>query len=86
MTMLKVNLFASLREVLGTGGLELELPEHVVTVEQLAAYLVQQQGADWAILQDATRVLVAVDHSVATKASSIAQAQEVAFFPPMTGG
>lgn len=84
--MLKVNLFASLRETLGTGGLELELPENVLTVQQLAAYLVEHQGADWAILQDATRVLVAVDQSVATPLSSIEQAQEVAFFPPMTGG
>jgi len=84
--MLRVNLFASLREALGTGGLELELPENVLTVQQLAAYLVEHQGADWAILQDTTRVLVAVDQSVATPLSSIAQAQEVAFFPPMTGG
>lgn len=84
--MLRVNLFASLREALGTGGLELELPENVLTVEQLAAYLVKRQGADWAILQDTTRVLVAVDQSVATPSSSIAHAQEVAFFPPMTGG
>ena len=84
--MLQINLFASLREDLGTRSIKLAVPEAVETVDQLVLHLIAEYGSSWRILQDETRVLVALDQSVVNRSSSIRSASEVAFFPPMTGG
>lgn len=84
--MLKVNLFASLREELGVGEVDITLPDGIASVSELISHLIAEKGQAWSILQDESRVLVAIDQSVADRSSSILNAQEVAFFPPMTGG
>lgn len=84
--MLQINLFASLREELGERTLKLTPPESVSTVNQLIEHLIELHGESWRLLQDETRVLVAVNQSVVGRTSSIVDAEEVAFFPPMTGG
>ena len=84
--MLTINFFASLREQLGTNTLELELPGNVSTVAQLSEYLVSVKGDSWQVLGDSSQVLVAVDQDIAKADTSISNAREVAYFPPMTGG
>ncbi|MDX1489953.1 MAG: molybdopterin converting factor subunit 1 [Pseudohongiellaceae bacterium] len=84
--MLKINLFASLREQLGVASLDLELPEGVGTVGELSDYLAHTKGDDWRVLSDSTQVLIAVNQEVAKPETAISANSEVAFFPPMTGG
>lgn len=84
--MLKIQYFASLRETLGTQGEELALPAQVVNVGQLATYLSQGRAAQWAALEDPSRVLIAVDQTIVERSFPLQGAEEVAFFPPMTGG
>jgi molybdopterin synthase sulfur carrier subunit len=86
MVTLTINLFASLREELGASGETLPLPEQVTNVAQLVDYLVGLRGERWAVLQDNTRVLVAVDHTIVQRSHALRGGEEVAFFPPMTGG
>jgi molybdopterin synthase sulfur carrier subunit len=84
--MLNIQYFASLRETLGRSSEALALPADVSTVATLAAYLANSRGGQWEILLDATQVLVAVNQTIVDRSHPLTGAEEVAFFPPMTGG
>ncbi len=84
--MLNMQYFASLREALGCSSEVLALPADVSTVAALAAHLATSRGEAWAILQDATQVLVAVNQTIVDRDHALTGTEEVAFFPPMTGG
>ncbi len=84
--MLKLVYFASLRERLGLDGENLEPPEGVTTVAALIDYLVAERGEIWQqVLQD-TQVLAAVNQEMCDFDQEITSGDEVAFFPPVTGG
>lgn len=83
-----VNLlyFAALREQVGKAGEALELPPDVKTVAALRSHLMQRGGA-WKKALATTRALrVAVNQEVAQPATAVKTGDEVAFFPPVTGG
>lgn len=84
--MLRVLFFASLREQLDTDRMEMELPEGVSSVEGLAVHLAGARGDDWRMLLDDEQVLVAVDQTIVDRRHSLQGDEEVAFFPPVTGG
>jgi molybdopterin synthase sulfur carrier subunit len=84
--MLNIQYFASLRETLGRSSETLALPEDGSTVATLAAYLATSRGGQWEILLDATQVLVAVNQTIVDRSHPLTGAEELAFFPPMTGG
>lgn len=84
--MLNINYFASLREELGTGNEMLSLPTGVSSVADLVSYLVRERDPAWSIMQDTSRVLVAVDQCIVERSHPLEGSEEVAFFPPMTGG
>ncbi|MGD2141540.1 MAG: molybdopterin converting factor subunit 1 [Burkholderiales bacterium] len=78
--------FARLREALGKGEEELVLPEGVGTVGELADFL-KQRGDAWASELGAGRaVRVAVNQDMAGPETAIVGGEEIAFFPPVTGG
>jgi molybdopterin synthase sulfur carrier subunit len=83
--MITIHYFASIRESMQRSEQELELPVQVTTVAGLIDELVKLEPSCAAILQD-TQVLVAVDQSVVGLDSPLSGSEEVAFFPPMTGG
>ena len=82
----RVLFFASLREQIGRVGEELELPESVSTVAALRAHLVARGGAWGAALADARRLRAAVNQDMAPPETTLRAGDEVAFFPPVTGG
>ena len=83
---IKVLFFASLREQLGTGGEELELPRGVATVGALREHLAAR-GGNWAMaLEKKKNVRAAVNQDMAQAGAAIKAGDEVAFFPPVTGG
>lgn len=84
--MIAVHYFASVREALGREQDKLELPEGINTVDQLIAYLVDKNGSVWAESLNAKSLMIAVNHEVADRGASLAEGDEVAFFPPVTGG
>ncbi|WP_396622440.1 molybdopterin converting factor subunit 1 [Marinobacter sp. W-8] len=81
---LTVRFFARLREELGTETLTLPASEHQ-TVEDLLTHLASRGGA-WAQLTGGQPVMVAVNQSMAKPSSRVQPGDEVAFFPPVTGG
>lgn len=84
--MLTINYFASLREELGSSGESLALPQHVSDVAGLIDHLVRTRAESWSALEDSSRVLIAVDQVIVDRAHRLQGSEEVAFFPPMTGG
>lgn len=84
--MIKVLYFASLRERLGTGFEDLEIPEGVVSPGALADHLGRRGGA-WADTFDSGQtVMMAVNQEAANADAPLNDGDEVAFFPPVTGG
>jgi len=84
--MVRVLYFARLRETLGTASEELALPASVSTLAGLRALLVARGGAWPEALAATQRVRVAVNQTMAHGDTPIADGDEVAFFPPVTGG
>jgi molybdopterin synthase sulfur carrier subunit len=83
---IKVVYFARLREDLGSAGESLALPEGVATVGALRTHLADR-GGPWATALAANRaVRVAVNHDMAQASTPLQPGDEVAFFPPVTGG
>jgi sulfur-carrier protein len=82
----KVLFFAGLREQLGTSGEEVELPAGVSTVAGLRSHLLKR-GEKWkSALGEPRLVRAAVNQSMAAANAAIKAGDEVAFFPPVTGG
>jgi molybdopterin synthase sulfur carrier subunit len=83
---LKLLFFARLREDLGTSAEELALPAGVGTVAALRAHLLARGGAWATALAHGRALRVAVNHEMAEPATPVKPGDEVAFFPPVTGG
>lgn len=82
--MLNVLYFASFREMLGKG--DEQLPATYTDVQSLIVELATR-GENWkqALLENQS-LQIAVNHDVATRDTLIKTGDEVAFFPPVTGG
>ena len=77
---------ARLRDALGASREDVALPSDIQTVQGLSAWLAARGGA-WAHELGAGRaVRVAVNHALAGPETAIGAGDEVAFFPPVTGG
>lgn len=83
---IKVLFFAGLREQLGVSGEELELPAGVATVAGLRSHLMGRGGTWRAALAEGKLLRMAVNQDMAQPAAAIEAGDEVAFFPPVTGG
>lgn len=78
----RVRAFASLRQVLGTANLTLSLP-----ADTTVADLLERLSADYpAAAAHLARAVVAVNQNYADRAQPLAQGDEVAVFPPVSGG
>jgi len=82
----KVLFFAGLREQLGTSGEEIELPAELGTVAGLRAHLKARGGAYEKAFSDKSLVRIAVNREMVSLVNPIRPGDEVAFFPPVTGG
>jgi sulfur-carrier protein len=83
--MIKLLYFASLRERLGTSGESLDLPRGITTVDLLRDHLAQR-GDVWLALTTTRNLRAAVNQTMVGFDAAVADGDEVAFFPPVTGG
>jgi molybdopterin converting factor subunit 1 len=78
--------FAWLRERVGTGEEEVSPPAAVVTLGGLVDWLRTRSPGHAAAFSAGNLVRAAVNQDFATYDAAIAPDDEVAFFPPVTGG
>ncbi len=78
--------FAWVRERIGRGEEQRDVPVNVVTVASLLDWLATLSPGHAAALADRGAIRVAIDQEFAWMEASIDGAHEVAIFPPVTGG
>lgn len=78
--------FARLKEAFGRASERFALPQSVATVGALREHL-RARGGVWEIeLAAAKPVRVAVNQEIAAPTARLSPGDEIAFFPPVTGG
>lgn len=81
--MIKVLFFAQVRELINTD--ELSLACEYTTAEDLRRAL-SERGERWALALESGKLLCAVNQSFVPLSHPLQDGDEVAFFPPVTGG
>lgn len=81
--MINVLFFAQVRELINTD--ELSLPCEYATAEDLRSAL-SARGDRWALALESGKLLCAVNQSFVPLSHPLQDGDEVAFFPPVTGG
>jgi molybdopterin synthase sulfur carrier subunit len=77
--------FARVREQLGIGRMELALPPEVTTVAGVRHFLCTRSDTFRRVLEDPS-VQFAVNQCHAGPAGPVSDADEIAVFPPVSGG
>lgn len=83
---MKILYFAWMRDHIGTSRETRPLPQGVSTVAGLVQHLRQQSPGHARALSDMAVVRVAVNQVYGDENSPLSEGDEVAFFPPVTGG
>lgn len=84
--MITLLYFARLREVLGLSTEQATLPAEINDVQSLTEWLSQRGGAWQEELAQNKTVRVAVNQDMAGPDTAVKAGDEIAFFPPVTGG
>ncbi len=83
---MKLLYFARLRESLGTSAEEVVLPGSVTDIRSLMDWL-SARGGQWQQEFSGNRPLrAAINQALANESATVQNEDEVAFFPPVTGG
>lgn len=83
---MRVLYFAWVRERIGADEEAIDLPQGVTTLAGLVDWLRGRSAGHAAALADLARLRFAVDQDFAGLDALVTGAQEVAIFPPVTGG
>ncbi len=83
---MKVRYFAWVRERVGRSEEDLDPPSEVASVADLMSWLAGRDEGYAAAFAEPGIIRAALDHDHVEHQAPLADAREVAFFPPMTGG
>ena len=83
---MRILYFARLRQIIGRGADEIEVPEGVRNVSTLIDFLKARDERVAEAFADLRTLKVAINQNHTTLDASLVGAIEVAFFPPVTGG
>ena len=83
---MKILYFARLRQIIGRGQDEIEIPLDVKTVSTLIDYLKTKDERVAEAFGDLRVLKVAINQKHVTLDAPLQGATEIAFFPPVTGG
>lgn len=81
----KILYFASLKEAVGCTEEQFVLPSGVSTIGELRTFLADR-GEQWKALGEGKNVRAARNQRMAAASDPVLPGDEVAFFPPVTGG
>ncbi|MEZ8143165.1 molybdopterin synthase sulfur carrier subunit [Enterovibrio norvegicus FF-33] len=81
--MIQVLFFAQVKELVGTGSLALDAKFN--SAEDIRQHLAAK-GDKWSLALESGKLLVAINQTISELSSPVKDGDEVAFFPPVTGG
>lgn len=83
---MKLLYFAWVREKIGLSHEDVDLPSTVSTIDDLISWL-ETRGPEYSKAFEAKQTInAAIDQTHVSHDTSIVGANEIAFFPPVTGG
>lgn len=83
---MKVSYFAKTRELIGRDNEDVDFPKNICNINEAIDYLSASGTPYNAAFADKTKLRFALDNELATADASIGNAEELAIFPPVTGG
>lgn len=84
--MIKIVYFASIKEQLGVSEESIALPSDVRSIAQLSLWLQLERGEKWVKALGNPSTLIALNQEMVSGDQTINTGDEIAFFPPVTGG
>ena len=84
--MLRVLFFARVREALDCASLEIAFSPQVARLDDLQEHLCQRGGEGWRAVLEEENMIRAINQVVAEGNQPLVDGDEVAFYPPVTGG
>lgn len=83
---MKVLYFAWLRQRIGTGEEDVTPPKDITTAGALMDWLAAKGDGYAEAFKDTSAVKIAVNQTFGNRDTPVSENDEVAFFPPVTGG
>lgn len=83
---MKLLYFARLRQQIGIGEENVDLPAEVRTVADVIEWLKSRNDSFMHAFGDLRTIRAAVNQTHAGFDATVSEAREIAFFPPVTGG
>ena len=84
--MTQLRYFAWIRERIGTDAEAIDIPPDVKSITDLIDHLSGRDEGYAAAFAEPQVIRAAIDHEHVDHDTPVKDAQEIAFFPPMTGG
>ena len=83
---MRVLYFAKVREIIGMPEENIDLPSNVQTVEDFLDYLISKENKYDLALSNKEAIHIACDEVHVNKDFILKNTEEIAIFPPVTGG
>ena len=84
--MIKILFFGRLRDTISSDSIILEEVAGLDSVEKIRMYLSESRGSIWEEALNQSNIVISVNQVVVSTDAVVCDGDEVAFFPPMTGG
>ena len=84
--MIEILYFARIKEILGVGSEQLELSSNIKDIAALIEHLCDARDPRWTTALQQENLLMAVNQTMAKADHGLREGDEVAFFPPVSGG
>ena len=81
-----VKYFSWIKEHIGKSEEQIDLPSHITNVNQLINYLNGIDKKYYIIFEKKELIKIAVNKTYSSFDDKISNSDEIAFFPPVTGG
>ena len=81
-----IKYFSWIKEHIGKSEEQIDLPSHITNVNQLINYLNWIDKRYYIIFEKKELIKIAVNKTYSSFDTSVSNNDEIAFFPPVTGG